>query len=262
LAARLVTDPFILAVFYCFVPAMGFLYILLHEYQHFYNEKKMFRTFFVGMIAGAVLTLLEQFFRGGGGVGLLLMGALLAVLEALAFTAVLNWRPFRGRRDTPYYGLAFGLGFGATAALFGMFLVLLEVERSGSLAGLDVWTRLFQITMLALHLIGGILIHGAMGGWIGHGTGTGPLPKYVLLAGAVRFAYHVLFVAILFLPALLGNVLTVLSLAFAIWVIMRVLRNVLDRLVPPEILREMGIHQRRIGRRILREQDEGRPPSD
>src|SRR5688500_16733553 len=105
---------------------MGFLYLLLRSYQPFFSAKRIFRTFFVGMLMGAAVTLLERVLGppAPAPAVLALFAVLLGLLEALAFAAVLNWRSYRGRRDTPYYGVAFGLGFGASHALFLMFLLL------------------------------------------------------------------------------------------------------------------------------------------
>lgn len=269
----MVTDPFLVGVFYGFVPAMGFLYILLHEYQLFFNEKRVFRLFFVGMIAGALVTVAEQFMsptvvqlfavgvRSIGDVAVLaLFAGLIGLLEVLVFAAVLNWRSMRGRRDTPFYGVAFGVGFGGMHVIVLVFLILKALELSGTEATARVLNNVLLLSLLGLYFMGGILVHGALGAWVGQGTATGPLPSWIARAAFVRATYEGLFYAVMLArPALVANALPVLGVAFGVWLIARVLRDLLDHVVPPEVLREMGIHHRRLARRSLRE-ERGPPP--
>lgn len=269
----MVQDPFIVAVFFGFVPAMGFLYILLHEYQAFFNEKRMFRVFFFGMLAGGLITLLELSAAPGPGhllgttitrsasIPLLgLYALLLGLLETGAMAAVLNWRTFRGRRETPFYGMSFGLGFGATSALFQLYFVLrLTAESPGSD---DVWVQVILLALVGLYFAGAILIHGAMGAWLGRGAAQADLRTAILESTLARGLMVGLFYAMLLIasPAWASKVAAVAALVFAIVATSRVVNHVLDQVVPPEILREMGIHQRRLARKFLRDDEPEKKP--
>lgn len=266
----LVADPFLVGVFYGFVPAMGFLYIVLHEYHAFFEEKKVFRVFLFGMIAGVLGTLLEQFMgpalsqvltapRAGSQeiVTLGVFALLLGLLEAMIFAAVLNWRTFRGRRDTPFYGTAFGLGFGGANVVFLIFLITSVQAQIG--VGSSEWIAAFLLSMLGLYFMGGILVHGTMGAWIGQATGSGGLPRAILRAALVRGAYIGLFYAIVRVgDALTSHMLALLGIAAGVALIGRTIHDLLDHVVPPEVLREMGIHNRRLARQIYR--DPGQKP--
>lgn len=268
----MVTDPFLVGVFFGFVPAMGFLYILLHEYQRLFQEKRIFRTFLFGMIVGVLVTVLEQAISptvgaialgdvrsaagiAGGAVFALLVG----LLEAMAFTVVLNWKTFRGRRDTPFYAVSFGLGFGGTKALVLMTLVLRLGQAEGATP--FSWIDAILVAMLGLFFVGGILVYGAVGAWIGHGTGVGPLGPMIARAavtsGIYVGAFYVMFLSD---TAWLSHAVAAGGVVGGVVLVARVILRRLDSLVPPEVLREIGIHNRRLARRVLREGPPGGPP--
>lgn len=266
----MVTDPFLIGIMYGFVPAMGFLYILLHEYQQFFSEKRVFRTFFIGLLVGIPLTLGEQYMSApvlrilqepvttlDATVQLVVFAGLIGVLEAFVYAAVLNWRTFRGRRDTPFYGVAFGLGAGATHVLVLIFIILRKQELSGAALGLSVFEDVVLLSLIGLYFIGGILVAASVGGWIGQGTGVGPLTPWVVRAALVRGLYEGIFYAMLAArPPIWGHLLAVAGVALGIWLVATVLMGLLDKVVPPEILREIGIHNRRLARRVLRDDKE------
>lgn len=267
----MVSDPFLMGVFFGFVPAMGFLYLVLHEYQALFSEKRIFRTFFVGLLVGVLVTVAEQFLSPAvrqllgasvletrSLVVLAVFSLLLATLESLVFAAVLNWKTFRGRRDTPFYGVAFGLGFGATNVLFLMGMILAqrgEQSRSTEMA------EIVLLSLLGTFFIGGILVHAAMGGWIGRGAAVGPLPLEVARAVVARTLYVGLYYGVLLTTQpLVSHALALGGVAFGIFLVARTITHVLDRVVPPEVLREMGIHHRRLARRVLRDERPEEPP--
>jgi hypothetical protein len=186
-----------------------------------------------------------------------LYAVLLGLLEAGAFAAVLNWRTFRGRRETPFYGTAFGLGFGATNALFHMFF-LLRIEEEAR--GPDIWVEAILLAMLGLYFAGAILAHGAMGAWTGQGTARSDVRTAILQSALARAAFVALFYAILLLrsPPYASHLVAVGAVGLGIALTSSIVHRVLDQVVPPEILREMGIHRRRLARRYLRD-DEPKP---
>lgn len=261
----LVSDPFLVGVFFGFVPAMGFLYILFKEYQGFYNEKKLFRSFFIGMGVGLLITIAESFAgpgpRAAEGLSpawLGLFAALLAGLEMGAFAVVLNWKTYRGKRDAPYYAVAFGLGFGSTNVIFlvGSAVAGLEAAQVG------VAEAVF-VTILGLYFIGSILVHATVGGWIGRGVSRGGLVGELVLAVLVRALYLGGFYAMFRLRSPTASIaIPFVALGAGILLVAHLLRDVLARVVPPEVLREMEIHQRRLAREVVRTQASDPPPGE
>ena len=251
----MVSDPFLVGVFFGFVPGMGFLYILLKEFQAFYQEKRVFRAFFIGMGVGLLATFAEVILgpapdaiEGGPAAALALYSFLLAALEVGAFAVVLNWKTYRAKRDTPYYAVAFGLGFGATNVLFlvGNLVAGLETGQTG-------YAEAVFVAILGLYFIGSILVHAAVGAWIGRGVSQGGLVGNLLLAIVTRGAYLSGFYAMFRLQSPLASIaLPFVGATIGVALVAHVIRDVLRPIVPPEILREMEIHKRRIAREVVR----------
>lgn len=254
------TDPFLIAVFFGFVPGMGFLYILLHAYNQFFSEKRIFRVFMFGLAFGLILTLLELYLVPIPSIALstaptapnllkiTLFAFLLGLLEAMAFAAYLNWKTFRGRRDTPYYGVAFGVGFGATKAIVSVNFFSLAFQGTNN-AFFDVAV----ICLFGILVIGDILRAGTVGAWIGQGSANKDLRRPLARGTLVSMLYALFLYGYFALE--FGPALAFVSLGLGLWLVSRRLLPLLDRVVPPEILREMDIHQRRIARKVHREDE-------
>src|SRR5687767_3706281 len=167
----MVSDPFLVGVFFGFVPSMGFLYILLNNYEGLFSDKRAFFAYLIGLGAGLLATILQLFLGPTGAEDpptavfeILLFG----VVQALLFAMALNSKRFRGRRDTTFYGVAFGLGFGAINVLF---LVGRAVNQLGQTPG-SVLVETIALAYVGLYFIGSILLHAAVGAWIGRGAAT------------------------------------------------------------------------------------------
>lgn len=243
----MVSDPFLVGVFFGLVPAMGFLYILLHRFEGLFQERKAFFAFFIGLGGGLIVTLMQMFFqpRNPAEIGIVL--GLFGLLHALVFAAFLNSRRFRGNRDTPFYGVAFGLGFGAINVLF---LIGNTVRRLDPLQ--DVLVETLTLVILGLYFIGSILVHASVGAWIGRGTSRGRLGGEILRASITETLYLSLFYVI-FLPRF-GTVLVFVALAASITLIAHILNNVLEPLIPEAVRRELEIHRRRLARQFMRDE--------
>lgn len=268
---EVVTDPFLVGVFFGIIPSMGFLYILFREFEGLYEEKRLFRTFFLGMVAGFIVTFFEvglgptEEAIQSGHLGALLVYALLfGFFETGAFGVVLNWRTFRAKRDTPFYGVAFGLGFGAANVLFLLTKIVAGLQET-SLGLADV----IFLSVMGVYFIGRILIHATIGAWVGRGVSQGGLLGAVGLSGFVLSLYASAFYVMFQVPFVWVSVsLPFVALAAAVALVSAMLRRVLRKVVPPEVLREMEVHQRRLAREVLRDpsgdppEKPGPPPSD
>lgn len=259
------SDPFLVGVLFGFVPAMGFLYIILHNYQRFFEEKRVFKTFFVGLVAGFLIALFENLFGPGAALnpeaddalalaGVVLMALLFGLFETMVAMAVLNWKSFRVRKDTAFYGASFGLGVGAVIAVFvvGRSVPILTAGRTG-------WEEVYLLVLLGLYFMGAILMHAGAYVWVGQGV----VERNLVVAGTKSTlalgAYTLIFFIQPRLPPAWASALLVLALAGAIAFIGYILRTVLDQVVPIEVLREAGIHRRRLARRRMRETSSEQP---
>ncbi|HLE47814.1 MAG TPA: hypothetical protein VI818_05905 [Candidatus Thermoplasmatota archaeon] len=245
----MVSDPFLVGFFFGLVPAFGFLYILLHRYEGLFNEKRSFFAFFIGMGGGLVATLLQLFLGPGSGRPAVFVGIyplLFGLINCLVLSLILRMKRFRGRPDTPFYGVGVGLGFGALNVLF----LIGNAVRSLAAAASDIFVEAFLLSLLGLYYIGSILIHAAAAAWIGRGVARHNLlpdaGKAVLVEVVYLGGFFLLF------SDIGSRLVPPLGLGLSILLIRYILRDVLDEIIPPEIRREMQVHQRRVARGLMR----------
>lgn len=243
----MVSDPFLVGVFFGLVPAMGTLYLVLHRFEGLFSERRAFFAFFIGIAAGLFATLL-QFFTGGRGGSLADRVAfvfLYGLANAAIMAAVLNSRRYRGKPDTPFYALGLGLGFGAMAVLFNVG------EAVVRLRGADIVVETVSIVLVGVYFIGSIFVHACAAVWIGRGASGGGLVRQIAKAGAVESVYQLGFL-LLFLPGA-SLLVPLLAIAGSIALLMHVVEHDLHGMLPPEIQRELDVHRRRMGRARMRE---------
>ncbi|MBI2077889.1 MAG: hypothetical protein HYT80_05895 [Euryarchaeota archaeon] len=248
----MVSDPFLVGVFFGLVPAFGFLYILLHRYEGLFNEKRSFLAFFLGVAGGLVATLLQLFLGPGSGRGavfLPLYPLLFGLINCLVLTLILRSKRYRGRPDTPFYGVAVGLGFGALNVLF---LIGNAVRSLQTFSASDPILEALLLSLLGLYYIGSILVHAAAGAWIGRGIAKHDLLPDVGKAVLVEVVYLAGFFALF--GDIGSRLVPPLGLALSVLLIKFILERVLDEILPPEIRREMRIHQRRVARGVMRQE--------
>jgi len=240
------------------LPAMGLIYWVLHRYEGYFEQNRLFFGLIVGLFGGLLVRFLESVlfrfddpttFQPSGGA--LTLGALLssaaystigyALVGAMAMTAVLGFRKFRARKDTPYYGVAFGLAFGAMYAmpLFAYSLTPL-VETQG--LRLDATALAFDLAAFAF-ATGIVMAHGAAAVWVGHGSGQGRLWKGAvqgtgLLIPIMGISWFWVQNGIQLVPALA-------SLGYGIFLTLVTQRRILDTIVPPEIRDQVRRERRR-----------------
>ena len=247
----MVSDPFLVGVFFGLVPAFGFLYILLHRYEGLFNEKRSFMAFFLGVGGGLVATLLQLFLGPGAGrptVFLPVYPLLFGLINGLVLTLILRTKRYRGRPDTPFYGLAIGLGFGALNVLFLIGNAVRNLQTSAS----DAIAEALLLSLLGLYYIGSILVHAAAGAWIGRGIAKHNLLPDLGKAVVVEIVYLAGFFALF--SDVGSRLVPPVGLGLSILLIKFILERVLDDIIPPEIRREMRVHQRRLARGVMRQE--------
>ncbi|HEX9816064.1 MAG TPA: hypothetical protein VGB18_03700 [Candidatus Thermoplasmatota archaeon] len=246
----MVSDPFLVGVFFGFVPSMGFLYILLHNYEGLFNDKRAFFAYLIGLGAGLIATIFQMFLGPSGAetptvafLEILLFG----VVHALLFAMALNSKRFRGKRDTPFYGVAFGLGFGALNVLFLVGNAVAQLARTPG----PVLVETLSLSYIGLYFMGSILLHAAVGAWIGKGSATRSIFQPLLKSAAAEAIFLGGFYLLFLEPW--GSFVPIVGLSLAIALIAHVLKHDLDTIIPPEVRHEMEIHQRRLARQSMLE---------
>jgi hypothetical protein len=267
------TGLFFLAVAVTILPAMLAMWWFLRRYEGYFEDARIFFSlavgFFLGLFATAFEFLAFPFHTAdfvdamGWGTALFLFVAGYAFFETGAKVIALGLKKFRQRKDTPYYGAAMGLGFGAMAALL---FVALNLNLSGFYETPYSARTFFVMVMVP---VGGILAHGATGAIVGQGSAEGKLWKGwgygALLQMPLLGTYW------LFWPNIgdgtmawsgVGEGLllyifpSVLALGYGLGLLLITQRRVLDPIVPADIRAQVARERRREARRKQRGEEE------
>lgn len=254
---------FLVAAAATIIPALGFLWYLLGRYEGYFEDARVFFALIVGFFAGLVVAFLEgalfQFdseafvLSAGLATAFALYVAGYGFVEAAAKTIVLGTSKFRKRKDTPYYGAALGIGFGAMVALQSVALGFTRIGLVGWKWDVDTVAVAAFVLMLAY---GNLLVQGAVGVWVGRGSAEGRLWRGTLHGTLL----HMPLLALFFVARLEGllpiTLASVGALVYGFGIVYYTQRNVLDKVVPPEI-RDLVMKERR---RAEREKMRGPEP--
>lgn len=254
-------SPVFIASLLTILPAMGAMWFILSRYEDFFEDARVFMSLVFGFFAGLVTSAFETFAFGFGtaefSAAAGFVTAAIFFIAGYAFfetgvkAAVLGLKSFRNRKDTPYYGAAFGLGFGA---ILGMMHIALNLERAG---GIHNFTTFSFVTMVALP-IGAVFVHGATGVWVAQGVVDGKLWKgwgfAALLLLPMQGAYWLAIpepgtYSVVLFPSLFAIIYGPTLLTFA-------QTRVLDHVVPPEVKDKLRREMRRAQRAQDRDKDE------
>lgn len=242
---------FLVASVVTIIPALGFLFYLLNRYEGYFEDARVFFSLTVGFFVGMVVAFLETVaFRFGSTEFIQTAGLATAFffyvagnafVEAAAKTAVLGTAKFRKRKDTPYYGAALGIGFGAMVALMEVARRFTLIDELGW--AFDGATATVVVLVLAF-AFAAILAHGAGGVWVGKGSADGKLWRGMGQGSLVQMPV----LAFAFVGTFEGRwtaiVAAAASVAYAIVIVLYTQRHILDKVVPPEI-RDMVLKERR-----------------
>lgn len=245
------------------IPALGFLFWLLRRYEGYFEDARVFFSLTVGFFAGLVIAFLENVafafdsasFVSAAGLGtafLFFVGGY-ALVESAAKTVVLGAGKFRKRKDTPYYGAALGIGFGAMIALQAVALGLVQTGLLDRAFGLQ---EALALLLIVLSASGTLLTAGATGVWIGRGVTQGKLWRG-LAYGSLLTMPNLVFLWF-FRP---GPAVIPAFGAFLYGLILAVItqHRILDHVVPPEIRDQVLKQRRREARREDRDERDNAP---
>lgn len=246
-------SDFLVAAATTIAPALGILFYLLRRYEGYFEDARVFFSLTVGFFAGLVVAFLENVLfafdsdlfieQAGLATAFVLFVAGYAFVETAAKTVVLGSSKFRKRKDTPYYGAALGIGFGAMVGLQAVALALTRTQLLDRSIDAN-WVLVFLLILLSA--AGTILAAGATGVWVGRGTAEGRLWRG-LVHGAL-LTMPTLVCVWFFRPAP-AIIPAVASFAYGLGLVVITQRRILDRIVPPEIRDQVLKERRREARR-------------
>lgn len=257
-------SPVFISALVTIVPAMAAIWWFLRRYEGYFEDARVFFSLTAGLFAGLVASAFE-FYTGfgdsdfvaaaGAGTAFIFFVMGYSFFEAGIKTMVLGLGRFRSRRDTPYYGMAFGLGFGSMVAL----LVLANAIRISLQPGFHPYT-LPAFIFLVLLVVGVVLAHGATATWVGKGSADGKLWRGwglgMLLQAPVWGTLW------LYWPSIgQGNIIVpfpgILSAVYGAGILLAAQQRILDQVVPQEIKDQLRREKRREARGHGRAEDKG-----
>jgi hypothetical protein len=190
-----------------FGPALALMFYTLRDYtfpkveKPFFDDRKMFAFFALGIVLGMVLFAFEAW---GQTVSVtetfLLLVIGFAAMEELLKLVILNWRKFQKKVDTAFYGLSMGLGISATFAFANIYSAALGVEDLQ-------WYELLGFSLLGMMFVP---LHGATTALIGVGAARGEAIGYFAEALLIHLSFGLLYESF-FLASDLGSPLDTLG---------------------------------------------------
>lgn len=247
------------------------MFYLLRRYEEYFDDAKVFLSLTFGFFAGLLAIFLELSLfpfmdpafqvQVGPGTAFLMFVLGYALFETALKVVFLGTKRYRGRKDTPYYGAAFGLGMGAMMALGFIAINLNAVDavaqalNATSNATITSDNTAYQIlpfiTMAAVPL-GAVLAHGGAAVYVGRSVSRGELWKGWLIGAALQMPAVLAYA--LFWPDIgFGNRAAmgpaVISVGYGVALLWIARSKVLDHVVPKEIADQVRRRRRREARR-------------
>lgn len=265
---RTLVSVFLVAAVVTIIPALGILFYLLNRYEGYFEDARVFFSLTVGFFVGLVVAFLEAAaFRfdsetfiadAGPATAFLLFVGGYALVESAAKTVVLGSAKFRKRKDTPYYGAALGVGFGAMVALQTVAARFARIDEVGW--AFDRPTA-FVVALTLVFALSSLLVQAGAGVLVGRGTAAGRLWQG-LAHGALA---HMPFLTLIWFGLVdeVAYIVTsaLLAFAYSVGLVVWTQRRILDKVVPPEIRDRVLKERRREARREERAAEQTSTPA-
>jgi len=196
------------------VPAILVLYYVLNTYEEYLKDSTLYAFFAGGMIVGMVSFVLHllidpQIF-GFLDLSILIFVLAFAVLEELTKYVILYLKWFKAQFSTTYYGLSYGLGFGATS-------IISIAYRDFYLYPEKTLENPFVLPTFFFLGLGFVGLHATTGGFIGYASAKKMRWNGLILA----LGFHLVFNAILlwlwwsWYPSRLGQAMILAGIGLA-----------------------------------------------
>jgi hypothetical protein len=194
-----------------FAPAIALMFYTLRNYTYpaverpFFDDRKVFFMFAMGIMIGVVLASVNYLFLSGDASSLIVYAILFALVEELTKFVILNLKRFLQKLDTTFYGVTLGLGIGSTSGFGAAFFALSALK--GLVGPLDYVFLILLATQL-------VLLHGATATTIAIGSARGNPWPFLKQAIMVHLAVNLLMVPYYLGETPLGYISFALSLGF------------------------------------------------
>lgn len=190
-------------------PALVLLYVAIGPYTYpqtdkaFFEDRKLFLLFAVGMVLGVILFSSYTWFPWSS----IFVAVGFAIILELVKLIILNLPRFQRRLDTVFYGTSLGIGMGATFG-FGMAFYTLTVAQD---PGLSDYLIIAALTLQQ------VLLHCSTGTTIGEGVVRGYPWEFLAQAIGVNLIFQFLMLPLYSGTYPIGYVTLPLALIFVAW---------------------------------------------
>lgn len=222
------------------VPALALLFFALKDYEGAFEERTLFRLFLWGIFLGLIAVIFEIF----GFFSLdpkqapieycVISVVALAVFQSLLKIMVLNRKKFQDQRETTFYGLSLGLGFGAMHSFGYSFAVL---------------TPLFQLrayyygVFIIIITFSNLLIQGATGTILGYASAYRKIFRWIGVAVLIHSGFNFVML-ITNLNLIIIELSAVIVLCYGIILFVYITRLLFSKSLPEERRKERRRHIR------------------
>lgn len=169
-------------------PALLIMYYTLADYTYpkverpFFDDRKVFMLFTVGLIVGVILATVRLMFNMAD----VIVVVFYSLLVVLVMLVILLLKRFTARLDTTFYGTSLGLGMGATMAFQLSYRVLAAYVKEGSPVP---WEAYVIVSFWSLQMV---LILAVVGTLVGIGSARGQPWTYFGQALVLFITYNLL----------------------------------------------------------------------
>jgi hypothetical protein len=179
-----------------FAPVFVMMDVIMKNYTYprvetpFFKDSTFFMMLVVGILEGAALMIVTQFFGLLDSPFAILYMVIMALIELMAMVVVMNLKRFRGKSDSIFYGYGLGLGMaGGMASGFAYMICMAALNNTV----VDYPAVATYIILLSVSMT---FIFGSSGTNIGEGIARHLPMQFVLQAAVPLVAYNMLFGAL------------------------------------------------------------------
>jgi len=241
---------FVVATLLGALPALAGLYYVLRGFQGGFEERKLFIGFIVGLMLGIAGFIFHVFIDPvifpPSPLGWMVYVPGFAVLENLMVFSVLNYKYYRQKPETPFYGVSLGMGLSATVSMALIYRLLVAYpDLSPEVGGL--------LAIAAVAGVGAIMLRAGTGAFIGVGSARGEPWPWLGRAILAQLPFATLYMLLFYsghpdypqfpiwwsVPVLAG------MLAYSFWLVRYVMRGALQEALPGQVKRKLRRASRR-----------------
>lgn len=133
------------------VPTLVLMYVLLRRYTYpaverpYFSDPSFFWLFAVGLVSGTVMFLVYSYIMGN-----IVATLVYAAIQIVVPMMFMNLKRYRGKSDSVFYGLGFGLGAGGATAVGFIYYIANSADIMGGTVDAAGWACLFVLGLALL----------------------------------------------------------------------------------------------------------------